>query len=345
MLVFSSTFLIFFAPVWGQGHGLIASLQQFSDLSIFNGYVRNSSKLTSFFTSANNITLFVPSDSAFKEWNLLQDIALSSHNSSISDQIEALLTYHIVNGTFSTKGFSDRPRFASTLISNSIFTNVTGGQRVELVMNGANPVIGSYNRTTSGISTSDAIFAGGLIHIIDKVLTLPGDAVQLIAQQAFGYFVSILTAGNYISQEFVADVRNAIFTPNTTIFAPNTQQALDDFKTLSSGSSHEQLAAILNYHIIPGSTIYSPEFKHSMTLHTAQGMNATMTFQGNTTYINGAKIIGLDYLTANGVLHMFAVCSTPSTSRAHQPLRVPIRLPPRGLLHRMQCQSLAGVKI
>jgi uncharacterized surface protein with fasciclin (FAS1) repeats len=55
--------------------------------------------------------------------------------------VAALLTYHVVNGTFYASDFSSTPAFAPTLLSNTSFTNVTGGQVIEAVSDGTNITI------------------------------------------------------------------------------------------------------------------------------------------------------------------------------------------------------------
>lgn len=50
-----------------------------------------------------------------------------------TDAIRALLEYHIANGTHPSATFGLQPLFVPTLLSSPNYTNVTGGQVVELV--------------------------------------------------------------------------------------------------------------------------------------------------------------------------------------------------------------------
>jgi hypothetical protein len=116
--------------------------------------------------------------------------------------------------------------------------------------------------------------------------------------------VAILNAGGYLSADDTPIVNNAIYTPTNTFFAPNTQTAVDTFTSLAPSMSQDQLAGIFNYHVVPDFLAYSPQLTDEMQLRTSQGTNLTITVQGNTTFVNGARIITYDYLVCNGVVHM-----------------------------------------
>jgi uncharacterized surface protein with fasciclin (FAS1) repeats len=113
-----------------------------------------------------------------------------------------------------------------------------------------------------------------------------------------------LNAGGYLSPNDTPLVNSAIYTSSNTFFAPNTQAAVDTFNSMAPTMSQDQLAASFNYHFVPGFLGYSSQLKDGMQLRTSQGTNLTITVQGNTTYVNGARIITYDYLVCNGVVHM-----------------------------------------
>lgn len=48
--------------------------------------------------------------------------------------VTAILTYHVLNGTFYASDVTEKPAFIPTLLTNSSYTNVTGGQVVEAVV-------------------------------------------------------------------------------------------------------------------------------------------------------------------------------------------------------------------
>ena len=108
-----------------QSQALLYVAQQHVELSTFNQYVNSSSTLTSLLSSANNVTLLAPSNAAFQTW-------LSNQSPTFSDdQIEALLSYHVLHGVFPTVSLSTKPQFASSFLTNTSYANITSGQRVE----------------------------------------------------------------------------------------------------------------------------------------------------------------------------------------------------------------------
>jgi uncharacterized surface protein with fasciclin (FAS1) repeats len=118
------------------------------------------------------------------------------------------------------------------------------------------------------------------------------------------FFVAILNAGGYLSPNDTPLVNNAIYAPSNTLFAPNTPAAVNSFNSISASMSQNQLAEVFNYHTVPGFLGYSNQLKDGMQLRTLQGTNLTITVQGTNMFVNGAKIIGYDYLVCNGVAHM-----------------------------------------
>jgi uncharacterized surface protein with fasciclin (FAS1) repeats len=77
--------------------------------------------------SAQNITLFAPSNDALSALN--SSGLLSS--SSQEGLVQALLSYHVLVGVFNSSSISETPVFPATLLNNTAFANVTGGQVVE----------------------------------------------------------------------------------------------------------------------------------------------------------------------------------------------------------------------
>lgn len=70
--------------------------------------------------------VLAPSDEAFAKHLNSGDAA-----SNGSDELGAILTYHILQGIHAELLLSKPPQFIPTLLSNQSYTNITGGQRVE----------------------------------------------------------------------------------------------------------------------------------------------------------------------------------------------------------------------
>lgn len=80
--------------------------------------------------------MLIPNDDAFS--------AFTAQNPDISTDEEALLAllqYHIANGTHPSATFGLAPLFVPTLLTNPNYTNVTGGQVVEMARFNDTPAI------------------------------------------------------------------------------------------------------------------------------------------------------------------------------------------------------------
>lgn len=60
---------------------------------------------------------------------------------SNDNALEALLQYHVAQGVLPSTSFGLPPQFPATLLSNANYTNVTGGQRVEITSENGAPTI------------------------------------------------------------------------------------------------------------------------------------------------------------------------------------------------------------
>lgn len=142
---------------------LVSTLQAQPDLVLLNNYVQSLPNLLSTLTNATNYTFLAPSDTAMTRW-----LNESSPPPS-QDQIEATLNYHILHGGYSLGSFSATPQFASSYLSNSSWTNLTGGAAVELVEDGGTPVF------VSALGAQSSIIKGVGFHsmFLKKLLTLP----------------------------------------------------------------------------------------------------------------------------------------------------------------------------
>jgi len=130
---------------------LITTLQSKAELSTLNSFINGSSKLQSLFSTASDYTFLAPSNDALRSW-------MSARSTPpAQDEIEAILAYHLVNGSFPTVSFTNKPQFAPTYLTNSSYSNVTispAGQRVQLLLgSGGQPEIISSNQTISTVQT------------------------------------------------------------------------------------------------------------------------------------------------------------------------------------------------
>jgi hypothetical protein len=123
-------------------------IASYPELSTLQGYINSSPSFSNLISTVNNFTFLAPSNDAFE--------AFAAQNGNSSRQfIEATLNYSLLLGSYPVLSFSDTPQFVATNLANATYTNVTGGQRVELVSGSdGTPEIVTSNKT---ISTTTAV--------------------------------------------------------------------------------------------------------------------------------------------------------------------------------------------
>lgn len=176
-----------FAPrVLGQAldNSVLTVLRGRPELSSLNALINASTKFSTLLSNTNRFTFLAPSNAAFDQFFTNQG------NSTLGpDAIDATLRYHLLKGGFPKVSFLNTPQFIATNLDNSTFTNVTGGQVVGIASNRAGPFLISGNKTQSTITSPDILCAGGLIHIIDEVLSIPLGLVAALSQANLNSFI------------------------------------------------------------------------------------------------------------------------------------------------------------
>ena len=126
----------------------LQAIQSYPQLSTLQNYINASSNFTSLLSSANNFTFLAPSNDAFATF------ANQNQNITNKDLLEATLQYSLLQGGFPTLSFSKTPQFVASNLVNATYSNVTGGQRAELVLGSdGTPQVVTSNQS---ISTSNS---------------------------------------------------------------------------------------------------------------------------------------------------------------------------------------------
>jgi uncharacterized surface protein with fasciclin (FAS1) repeats len=152
--------------------------------------------------------------------------------------------------------------------------------------------------------TQDIVCTGGIVHVMDEVLSIPVAAVSEITEANLKYFISILNIAGYLNAVNMDYVNGVLEVPDITYFIPNSASALANATGLSKDSSAEELKAIFEYHVVPNFVAYSPLLQDGTILETQQGDNITITVQDGEIFVNAARIVASDYIVANGVVHV-----------------------------------------
>ena len=140
------------AAASAQSMNLTAALAATPELSNLTSYVSLFPDLLSSLAAAQNITILAPSNEAFAKF--LSSPAGAVINSNDSRSIQAVLEYHLLNGTYPASAITDTPSFVPTLLTDSSYSNVTGGQVVEAVRQGDSVVFYSGLLNNSTVTTA-----------------------------------------------------------------------------------------------------------------------------------------------------------------------------------------------
>ncbi|KFH46123.1 hypothetical protein ACRE_030530 [Hapsidospora chrysogenum ATCC 11550] len=269
-------------------------------LSLLGELISNNTEVLEALQGATDITILAPDNDAISE--LLKSSAVTE--SKDSGLVPALLSYHVLNGTYMAADVKETPAFIPTLLGNAKYENVTGGQVVEAVTDGETVSFYSALKMAANVTEADIEFEGGVIHIINSVLQIPQSATKTAVEGGLSALVGAVTEADLGSTlDGLEDI---------TIFAPNN----DAFAAIASvvgELSAEDLAGILQYHVIQGTVAYSSGLEGGK-VETVSGEEVNISIDDGNVSVNGAKVVIPDILIANGVVHVIDGVLNPDNS-------------------------------
>ncbi|RDW82432.1 hypothetical protein BP6252_03544 [Coleophoma cylindrospora] len=290
-----------------QNRTLAQAIAGQSSLTTFQSLLSAQPDLVRALSNASSITILAPSNDAFSKFLSTTDGKAASAQ---PDVVAAVLQYHVLNAEVPGSAFTTTPQFVPSLLTNSTYANVTGGQVVEGVLNGKTVEIYSGLKLKSTVTTADITFQGGVMHIIDNVLTIPpSDAVTAVDSQLTS-LAGALTKANLVTA--VDDLKDV------TIFAPSN----DAFKQIGGTAeslSTQQLTTILEYHVIKGTVGYSTLLIGGLaneTLPSLSGAGLNILIEDNKVFVDSAQVTMADIIVANGVMHVIGNVLNPDNTSA-----------------------------
>ena len=129
-----------------RSYDLITVISRYPQLTQLHAEVVKSYPLTTLFHAADNFSLLAPSNVAISTW-------LASYTTNVSQSYkEAVFSYHLLHGRYATASITTSPITIRSELTHEYYTNITGGQRVEVLKNGT-AVIQSGAKAVSRIIT------------------------------------------------------------------------------------------------------------------------------------------------------------------------------------------------
>lgn len=337
----------------------VQGLAQQYNISCFNDYLQQNQDLIGLLDDgvhtglshisgpanlANSPSVLVPTDAAIEAAQSLMPAAFNDSNS-----IRALLQYHILLDTHPAQSFSNSSNLVPTLLQDTSYANVTGGQRVELSLKDGQPTFLSAIKAESKIVRPDNFFKGGLLHIIDSVLQIPLSFPDTITKANLPYLVALLNEGNWLAPNSIAN-KLALETPDLTFIGPNDPKYGAGFDGFN-GLTQAQLDDIFLYHVIPR-LVYTTDMANNTEYQTMANLSLVarqfVADQGleSARFLDQAQITTSNYITANGVLHIVdrpldpkQAGSGPSQSDVNKALNIVSTLAKR----KLSISAIAGI--
>lgn len=218
----------------------------------------------------------------------------------ICNLTDVLCSYHILNGTY---GNFTNTTFVPTALQPGAYANVTGGQRVEALGGGNATFLSGLLQNATVVNSTN--FTGGVIHIIDRFLTLP----QNISTSAVA--LNLTSAVGALTNLSLADTVDN--TRDLTVFIPNNA-AFSAIGGNIANLTTQNLTDILEYHVVAGQVLYSTDLMNDTSVPTLQGNNLTVYLEGSDVYVDNAKVIFPNVLVRNGVVHVIDRVLNPSNT-------------------------------
>lgn len=132
---------------------LAQALNSSSNLSQLSAVLALNPQLVESLGSAQNITILAPSNAAFGKVDNATLGALTANPALLT----AILQYHVLNGTVYGSQVTNTSAFVPTLLTDTQFTNVTGGQRVRAQLRNGNVTFYSGLNMNSTVSQAVSV--------------------------------------------------------------------------------------------------------------------------------------------------------------------------------------------
>ncbi|KAI1076646.1 FAS1 domain-containing protein [Whalleya microplaca] len=271
-------------------------------LSSFSTLLGQLPQLVTSLNNMRNVTILAPDNNALNLLNSTSDASMLED----PGYLQALLTYHVLNGSYLASSFGNDSVFIPTMLTNRTYANVTGGQRVEAQMVDNNLTFFSAEKQNITVVTSNINFTGGTIHVVNGLLNIPMNDTVTLSNSNLTAAAGAIRDANLTST--LASSRDV------TIFAPNND-AFEAIGSVFSNLTSEQLVSVVGYHVVNGSVNYSTMLQNT-TLQTVGGQNLTINVINGTVFANSAKVTVPDILAENGVIHVVDSVLNPNNTSA-----------------------------
>ncbi|KAK6224401.1 beta-ig-h3 fasciclin [Colletotrichum tabaci] len=255
-------------------------------------------------TKAVDTTILAPSNDAFAK-AMQADPTFAQRAATNATFLTDLLLYHVVTGKTMAAMFPENSKFAHTLLETPA-ANVTGNQKVELLRKGEQARVFSGYKQLSVVTKPDITYAGGVLHVLDSVLTFPGTPAETAMD------TGLTSMAGALKRAGLADGVDSL--QAATVLAP-TNAAFQAIGATVASMEPADLARILEYHVLMNQVRFSPGITLKMGYKTLMGEKVTLRKLDGLLYANSARITIADIITTDGVMHVVDSVLNPSSPR------------------------------
>lgn len=243
-------------------------------------------------SGTENYTVFAPTDEAFGD--LLTELNLGSLDEVDDATLTQILLNHVVSGKV----------LAADLKDGYVKTLADGPNQTKISL----LVDGTKLNNRADIGTTDVMADNGVVHVINKVITIPNAVTAALANSNFSILVAALTRDD-LDTDFVSVLSGAgpftIFAPTndafTALLASN-----NDWNELSD-IPKETLELVLKYHVIAGQNITSSAITDGVMPQMFAGGNITINTTDGVVITDGtggkSTVRIANVQTSNAVIH------------------------------------------
>ncbi|KAF2221749.1 FAS1 domain-containing protein [Elsinoe ampelina] len=277
------------------------------NIGTFGQLVTSNAAVSSLLSQQSNITILAPSNDAITRFLQTDEGRRFQQEPAYAT---AVLSYHVLKSTLAAADFirlsaaRNGEIAGDSFLEAGAFANVAGGQNVGVDVVGGNVVCFSGLLRNSTVTGPDNRFQGGILHVIDTVLTVPP---SISTTGTFAGLTSLLEA--LTTADIASDVEAL---SSITVFAP-TNQAFANIASATASLDAEDLAGILEYHMVDG-VVLSTDITNGQTVTTRAGATITFTVSGSNIFVNGVQVVLPNVFVANGIVHTIDNVLNPSNS-------------------------------
>lgn len=269
-------------------------IQNEPELSSFEALV-DAAALSDNLQEDGPFTVFAPTNDAWAAFNISDETA--------EIEMTDVLLYHVLNGEYSAADLAGDDA-VTTLSGEFLFFSSSENNDGESVV--------VLNENVFVVRSVDA--SNGVVHIIDTVVSVPGDDTALGSDQGspnnsivevlandgrFETFVSLLEQAGLMDTLNNVNERYTVFAPTDAAFEAVDAELLDEWLADS-----DELNTIFSYHII-GDRLTIDQIANDDFLPTLEGRAIVVRTDENIqVYLNGRPITDANVLASNGIIHV-----------------------------------------